>query len=108
MEVAVVAVAMVFWIGVFMVYFTAQGTTPLEHFFGEYEPLPGDLGHWRETGVDEKTGLLREERRLSPEGASRGYLLVQVRYREPSTGAIVRVEPEQRAPRRRVRKKARD
>jgi hypothetical protein len=99
----VVFAALLFWVGVFTVVFAAQGTTPVEFFLGRHEPLPADLGMWKELGVDERVQLLREERSLLPPGrASAGYLLYQVRYRDPETRAIVRVEPERRVSRRRT------
>lgn len=101
MTIPVVAVALVFWACVFMVYFTSAKTTPLEFFFGRFEPPPPNHGVWQEVGAE--AGLLREERRLLPDGRpSASYLLLQVRWRDPSTGAIVRVEPERRLSRRRV------
>jgi hypothetical protein len=97
----VVAVALLFWACVFMVYFTSLGTTPVEFFLGRYAPPPADLGIWKEAPPEH--GLACEERYLLPEGGAKaGYLLRQVRYRDPTTGAIVRVDPEQRVPRRRV------
>ena len=103
MVVPVVFAALMFWACVFMVVFTVQGTTVLELFFGSYEPLPDDLGRWKETGSDGRDGLLREERSLLPQGRARsGHLLHQVRYRDPVTHVIVRVEPEQRVRRRRT------
>jgi hypothetical protein len=99
----VVAAALLFWASVFMVYFTSVGTTPIEFFFGGYELPPPDLGTWKEAGVDPEHGFTREERYLFPEGRSNaGCLLRQVRYRDPTTRAIVRADPEQRLPRRRV------
>jgi hypothetical protein len=98
----VVAAALVFWVCVFMVYFTAAGTTPLEFLFGRYEPPPHDLGRWKEIGAAAKSELVREERYLLPNGRSSGYLLQQVRYRDPATREIVRIEPEKRVARRRV------
>jgi hypothetical protein len=97
--VAVVLIALIFWVALFTVFFTARGITPAEFLFGRYEPLPADLGRWKKVGIDE-TGLLREERLVLPSGA--GYLLHQVRYRHAKTHAIMRVEPERRIPRRRV------
>lgn len=98
--------ALLFWAAVFVIYFTSQGTTPLEFFLGRYE-VPPDLGQWRPTGPLEQ-GLQREERYLLPEGRNRAsHLLYQVRYREPTTLAIVRVEPERRLPRRRVGRSSR-
>jgi hypothetical protein len=102
MTIPVVAVALLFWVCVFMIYFTSVETTPLEFFFGRYEAPPADLGTWKDAGID-SAGLLREERCLLPEGRVRaGYLLRQVRYRDPVTRAIVRVEPERRLARRRT------
>jgi hypothetical protein len=105
---AVVLIAVLFWVGVFLVYFTAQGMTPGEFFFGRFEPLPDDLGLWRELGLDEKSGLLGEERLLLPgDRPKAAYLLRQVRFRDPLTRSIVRVEHEQRIPRRRVSARSR-
>ena len=102
MTVPVVAVALLFWACVFMIYFTSAKTTPIEFFFGRYEPPPADLGAWTEARVA-LDGLLCEERQLLPDGrANASYLLHQVRYRDPTTRAIVRVEPERRVPRRRL------
>ena len=107
MATAVVLIAFLFWVGVFLVYFTAQGLTPGEFFFGRYEPLPVDLGSWRDLGLDAESGLLREERLLLPgDRPKAGYLLRQVRLRDPVTRSIVRVEPELRVPRRRVSARA--
>ena len=102
MTIPVVAAALLFWVCVFMVYFTAAGTTPREFFFGRYEPPPHDLGRWREVGIDPEAELLREERYLLPDGRSSSYLLQQVRFRDPTTRKIVRIEPEKRIARRRV------
>jgi hypothetical protein len=100
----VVFLALLFWFGVFMVYFTSQGTTPLEFLLGRHEPPPADLGQWREIDGAGADGLLREERYLLPQGRpNAGHLLHQVRYRDPRTRDIVRVEPEQRIRRRRTR-----
>lgn len=102
MTIPVVAVALLFWACVFMIYFTSAGTTPIEFFFGRYEPPPADLGIWKSAGVD-AAGLICEERWLLPEGRARAsYLIRQVRYRDPATRSIVRVDPERRLPRRRL------
>jgi hypothetical protein len=104
----VVFFALLFWAGVFTVLFAAQGTSPVDFLFGRYEPLPDDLGTWQELGMDEQAHLLREERSLLPPGrASAGYLLRQVRYRDPATREIVRVELEQRVRRRRISTRSR-
>ena len=84
-----------------MVYFVASATTPMEFFFGRYEAPPVDLGVWKEASTSDAE--LREERLLLPDGRSNApYLLLQVRYRDPATRAILRIEPEQRLRRRRV------
>lgn len=103
MSAPVVAVALLFWACVFMVYFTSVDTTPLEFFFGRFEPPPVSLGVWTAVGVDASSGQLREERWLLQGGRPRaGYLLHQVRYRDVATGSILRVEPERRVRRKRV------
>lgn len=94
--------ALIFWACVFMIYVTSAGTTPLDFFLGRYE-VPPDLGAWKEGGVDPESGLVREERHLLPQGRANASCLVQqVRYRDPTTRAIVRVDAEQKLPRRRV------
>lgn len=86
-----------------MVYFTSVSTTPIEFFFGRFEPPPANLGLWTAAGVEEASGQLREDRWLLPDGRSRAsYLLHQVRYRDAATGSILRVEPERRVRRKRV------
>lgn len=97
----VVLTALLFWVCVFSIFFTSQGVTPIEFFFGRYEPLPEDLDIWKVTASDLEKALVREERLISPHAAA-GYLLRQVRYRDAATQTIVRVEAEQRVPRRRV------
>jgi hypothetical protein len=100
--VPVVALALLFWASVFLIYFTSAKITPIEFFFGRYELPPADLGMWKDVHVG-PDGLIREERSLLPDGgANASYLLQQVRYRDPTTRAIVRVEPERRVPRRRT------
>jgi hypothetical protein len=97
----VVFSALVFWACVFGIYFASQGLTPSEFFLGRYEPLPNDLGDWKETSS--ASDLIREERFVVPEsGASKGRLLHQVRYRDARTHAIVRIEAEAPVRRRRL------
>ncbi len=101
---AVVAGAVLFWIGVFVTYFTAQGISPVEFFAGAYERYDPHLGQWRTTGIDAHSGQPREERYLLPEaGNGASYLEYQVRYRDPATGAITKVERPRRIRRRRSR-----
>jgi hypothetical protein len=100
----VVFMAVLFWCGVFMIFFAAQGTTPWDFFLGGFEPPPSHIGTWVESGVDGTSGLVREERFLFPQGdENASVLLHQVRYRNSETQEIVRVEPERRVRRRRVR-----
>jgi hypothetical protein len=100
----VVFTAVVFWCGVFMVFFTAEGTTPWDFFLGRFEPPPSDLGTWRESGSDRTSPLMLDESHLFPRGdTDASVLLYQVRYRDRVTREIVRVEPEKRIRRRRVR-----
>jgi hypothetical protein len=95
--------ALLFWIGVFTIYFTAMSTTPIEFFFGRFEEPPRDLGVWKPTGIVSDDGLAQETRCILPGGSRRApYLVRQVRYRDPSTQQILRVETEQRVKRRRV------
>ena len=106
MTVFVVLSALVFWAGVFAVYFVSQGTSPLEYLLGQLEPLPEDLAQW--TARVDETGLVREERLMLPSRRPNSPVLVrQIRYRDPTTREIVRVEPEQRVKRRRVRSSSR-
>jgi hypothetical protein len=101
--------AVLFWVAVFLIFFTAQNSTPGEFLFGRFETPPPDLGKWTEvppasgTERDVEGGLVREERLLLPNGqAGARYLLLQARYRDRVNRAIVRVEPERRIRRRRV------
>ena len=87
----------------FGIFFTSQGTSALEFLLGRYEAPPGDLNVWSDTGIDQASGLLRQERLLFPPGRQDGpFLLRQVRYRDPRSKQIVRVAPEERVRRRRV------
>lgn len=103
MAAIVVLIALIFWAGVFTVFFTSKGVTAGEFFFGRYEPLPDDASRWTEKGIDPASGLLREERLLLPNGdPAAAHLLLQVRHRHPTTRAIIAVDPERRLRRRRV------
>jgi len=98
-----ILIVVLFWGAVFMIALAVKGLTPSEFLFGAYEPLPGDLGTWKHSGKDDDSGRQREERLLLPPGGARSsHLLLQVRYRDPVSGDVVGVEPEQRVRRRRV------
>jgi hypothetical protein len=70
---------------------------------GKLEELPADLGTWTKgTGDD---GMIVERRYLlaDPSGMDEQNLVIQVRYRDPDSSEIVRVDPEQKYRRKRVR-----
>ena len=83
-----------------------------EERLGVLEPLPADIGQWR---VDEESEqgkaalarqLRREERLFFEEGKglmAQGRLVRQVRYRNVTSNAIERVEPDQPVKRKRIR-----
>lgn len=100
----VVAAALLFWVGVFAIYFTSQGISPVDFILRGYEPYDPKLATWQVLGADQKSGLVREERLLLPEGLLNArYLERQVRHRDPSSGRIVSVDPATRVRRRRLR-----
>ncbi len=71
---------------------------------GKWEPLPDRLGEWVKDTERTAEGLIRESRQLLPEGGRAGAKIVlQVRYRDPHTQEIVRVEPEVTWKRKRIR-----
>ena len=99
----VVFTALVFWAAMFAIFFTSQGTSALEFLLGRFEAPPDHLNTWRDVGVEQPSGLLRQERLLFPDGRQSGPILLrQVRYRDPVSKVIVRVAPEERVPRRRI------
>jgi hypothetical protein len=105
----VVFTALVFWAATFAIFFTSQGTSVLEFLLGRYEAPPDHLNTWLDVGIEQPSGLLRQERLLFPSGQKEGAFLVrQVRYRDPSSNQIVRVAPEERVRRRRVSARNRD
>ena len=95
--------ALVFWAAVFSVFFTSQGSSPLEFLLGRYEAPPPHLNTWLDRGIEQASGLLRQERLLFPSGREGGPILLrQVRLRDPVSNEIVRIYPEERVRRRRV------
>lgn len=78
-----------------------------EERFGELEPLPPDLGTWKEdvdspeASAAETEGLKREVRFFFEEGKQR--LLKQVRYRNRDTNEIVRADADEVVKRRRLK-----
>jgi hypothetical protein len=83
----------------------------MDERLGRLEDLPPDVGTWVTDAVSSealaasKEGLVRETRTLLEGGGlfSRECLVRQARYRDGDGGKIVRVDPEQRVPRRRLR-----
>lgn len=94
-------------LAVYVVFIMKLVPGAAEERLGVLEPLAADIGKWKEDleseqGKSAKTeGLVREVRQFFYE--SNGRLVLQVRYRDPSSGEIVRTEPEQNVKRRRVR-----
>lgn len=80
--------------------------------WGEIEGLPEDLGRWAtdedsEAAIEARErGLTREVRTWREPGAGffgKDRLVLQVRYRDATTGEIESVEPDRVLPRRRVK-----
>jgi hypothetical protein len=74
---------------------------------GVLEPLPSDVGTWKLDTESESArraaaeGLVREVRHYYYEAT--GKLVLQVRYKNKTEGAIVRVDPEAPVKRKRIR-----
>jgi hypothetical protein len=98
--VPLIAVVVLFWLLIFFVIFRALGISGTDLIRGSLQPLPADLGQWREPVVEVEGEPLRQERWLLPPGQENpSYFLVQVRFLDPETAEIVRVVPERRVPR---------
>jgi hypothetical protein len=105
----VVFTALVFWAAVFSAFFTSQGSSVVEFLLGRFEPPPDHLNTWRDMGIEQPSGLLRQERLIFPDGReSSPVLLRQVRFRDPVSKEIVRIAPEERVPRRRTSARGHD
>lgn len=93
-------------VGAYLAFFFSHVPGASEERLGEYEPLPPDLGQWKEESERTSDGLVREARHLFQEatGFGAGTLVVQVRYRDPESREIVRIEPERVVPRKRIKK----
>lgn len=99
-------------VGIYLTVVLRAVPGAVDERLGRLEALPPDLGQWvkddasAEGQAASAEGLVRETRTLleSRGGLFGGEQLVQqVRYREGEGGKIVRVEPERRTARRRVR-----
>jgi len=94
-------------IGIYLVFILNLVPGAREERLGVLEPLPSDVGKWKEDRESEAAksalgeGLVREVRHYFYETSSR--LVRQVRYRNAVTNEIVRSEPDEAVKRRRVR-----
>jgi len=94
-------------IGIYLVFILNLVPGAKEERLGVLEPLPTDVGKWREDRESDEgkgargEGLVREVRHYFYETSDR--LVRQVRYRNVATNEIVRTEPEEAVKRRRVR-----
>ena len=94
-------------IGIYLLFIMNLVPGAKEERIGVLEPLPADVGKWKEEHESEAgksaagEGLVREVRHFYYE--TNGRLVRQVRYRSRETGEIVRTEPEEAVKRRRVR-----
>ena len=94
-------------IGVYLLFILSQVPGAKEQRVGVLEELPADLGQWKADESPNAEGLTREVRHIFSEGSglfSSGKLVRQVRYRDPSNGEIVRVDPEEIIKRKRIKK----
>ena len=94
-------------IGIYVTFILNLVPGAKEERLGVLEPLPTDVGKWKEDHESDEgkkapsEGLVREVRHYFYESNAR--LVFQVRYRNAATDEIVRTEPEQAVRRRRVR-----
>ena len=95
-------------IGIYVLFILNLVPGAAEERLGVLEPLPPDTGTWkRADGAPDAApatdgSLVREVRHYFYQADNR--LVLQVRYRDPETNEIVRVDPEQTVKRRRIRK----
>ena len=94
-------------IGIYLVFIMNLVPGAKEERIGVLEPLPADVGKWKEDRESdagkraEGEGLVREVRHFHYETSGR--LVRQVRYQSLETGEVVRAEPDEAVKRRRVR-----
>ena len=94
-------------VGVYLTFIFQNVPGMKEERLGSLEPLPEDLGTWKTDSGSEAAqtasneGLIREVRLYYDE--SRERLVEQARYRRTADSEIVRVEPDRRVKRRRVK-----
>lgn len=98
--VALVVLAVGFWVSILAVLLVATGTSVRDLVSGKLEPLPDHLGTWVEQ--EERTDdLVVEERCLLAPGDSQ--LVYQRRYLDSAVRSIVRVDADVLVPRKRLR-----
>jgi hypothetical protein len=99
-------------VGIYLTFILTQVPGAAEERLGVFEALPGDIGKWKldeespEAGLARAEGLRREVRLLhEPKQGLFGadVLVTQVRLRDGATNEIVRIEPERRTARRRIK-----
>jgi hypothetical protein len=99
-------------VGVYLAFILTQVPGAAEERLGVLEPLPENLGKWMADNESDEAkaaladGLKREVRVLhEPKKGLFGAdtLVTQARLRDRATNEIVRIEPERRAARKRVK-----
>jgi hypothetical protein len=94
-------------VGVYLTFIFQNVPGVKEERLGRLEPLPPDVGTWKTDADSEAAraaaaeGLRREVRVFFDEGRNRLY--EQVRYRAQGSSEIVRVDPDRRLKRRRIK-----
>jgi hypothetical protein len=94
-------------VGIYLIFIFQNVPGIKEERLGKLEPLPPDVGTWKSDTESEAAhdalgeGLRREVRLFFDESKDRLY--EQVRYRELHGSEIVRVEPDRRIKRRRIK-----
>lgn len=102
-----IVVIAVLGIGIYLLFILPAVPGAVEERLGVLEPLPSDLGTWKNDDgspdgqAAHERGEIRQVRTLYDENKDR--FIVQVRYRNRETDEIVRVEPEQIVKRKRVK-----
>lgn len=91
-----------FWSTLLLLVLWGSGVTLRGLLWGEWEPLPDDMGAWRVESAPDGAEVLSEERWLRD--GREGWLVRQRRERNRTTGDVVRVLPEVRVRRRRLRR----
>ena len=92
---------------IYFFFFMQSVPGAVEDRFGKLEPLPQDLGVWKEDTdspaaiAAQKEGLKREQRFFFEE--SRQRLLKQGRYRSLGTNEVVKVDRDEVVKRRRLK-----